>query len=312
MNYPRIFERVYLNPVCVTAERFASIHAYLLPRLKGNGQIEVASLQSERPTRSPYDGKRAQRAAPLVNWDGKMIDPNFYSVPTAGVAVIPIYGALAKNLTAFEESCGGGTDINGPIEALRQAMAAPDIKRIILDFDSPGGEVTNIPEFAAAVAAANKTKPVTAFTDAAMCSAAYWLGSQAGEIVATQSATLGSVGTYLAWLDESVRMSLEGVTLQFFAAGKHKGIGLPGRPLSADDKALLQARVDTVNGWFLAAVQSGRAKALGVSGMTSRVIDPQYLEGQSFTGDDALMAGLADRLVNSFDEIVSPLAVAMR
>jgi ClpP class serine protease len=311
MNYPRIFERVYLSPVCVTAERFASIHAYLLPRITGKAPLEIhASANDFKPrnTRSPYSGKRAQRAQPVVDAYGNIIDPRFYTSPRAGVAVIPIYGALAKNLSAYEEDCGGGTDINGPIEALRQAVAAPDITRIALDMDSPGGEVTNIPEFAAAIAAAAKVKRVEGFTDAGSCSACYWLASQCSAFYCTPSSTVGSVGTYLAWLDESVRMQMEGVSLQLFAAGKHKGLGLPGRPLTAEDRALLQGRVDRINAWFLSAVQSGRARALGVAEMAAQVIDPSCLEGQTFSGEQAVENGMADGLVSSWDEFIDRLA----
>ena len=60
-----------------------------------------------------------------------------------------------------------------------------------------------------------------------MCSAAYWIGSQATELYATGSAYVGSIGTYLAWLDPSIQMQMNGLQLQLFSAGKFKGIGLP-------------------------------------------------------------------------------------
>ncbi|HSV73473.1 MAG TPA: S49 family peptidase [Chthonomonadales bacterium] len=313
MNYPRIFERVYLNPVCVSAERFASIHAFLLPRLTGKAPLELHAAGqdfNQRKTRSPYNAKRSQRAAPVVNpMTGAIIDPRFYTSPMPGVAVVPVYGVLAKNLSAWEEDCGGGTDINAPMEALRQALAAPEIQKIALDMDSPGGEVTGIPEFASAIAAAAQVKRVEAFTDAGACSACYWLASQCSAFHVTRSSTVGSVGTYLAWLDESIKMELEGVALQLFAAGKHKGIGLPGRPLSTDDRALLQARVDRINGWFTSSVQHGRAQALCVADI-AEVIDPACLEGQTFSGEQAIENGMADSIVSGWDEFLERFAAA--
>ncbi len=302
MNYPRIFERVYCQPVCITAARFASIHSFLLPRFAGTAPLEInvqAALpgaQPAPPTQSPFNAKRRQKAGPKMGWQGDsyvVLDPRFYTEAAPGVAVVPIYGILGKNLSDWEESCGGGTDINAPAEALRQAMNAPDIRSIILDIDSPGGESTGIPEFGKLVRAAAAIKPVYAFTDAGMCSAAYWIGSQASEVYSTGSAYVGSIGTYLAWLDPSVKMELEGIKLQLFAEGKHKGIGLPGRPLSADDEALLRARVKQVNDSFQAAVTGARPQ-----------IQPQTMEGQTFTGQEMQRAGLIDGLVDGFDDLL--------
>jgi signal peptide peptidase SppA len=296
MNYPRIFERVYLQPLCIAPQRFASIHAFLLPRLKGTAPLEIhAAAGPARPARSPYSAKRAQRAAPTVHpMTGEILDDRFYVQAKPGVAVVPIYGALAKNLSAWEEECGGGTDLNAIQHAFNQAIAHDEIHTIILDIDSPGGEVTGIPELASAIAAA--PKPVLAFTDASMASAAYWLGAAASAIVATPSARLGSIGVYMAWLDERVRMELEGITLQFFAAGKHKGIGLPGRELTAEDRALLQAGVDATYAEFTGFVRARRGE-----------VADETMQGQMFTGPEAQARHLVNTTVQSFDELLASL-----
>lgn len=301
MNYPRLFERVYLQPLCLAPARFASIHAFLLPRLRGESPALLASSAAvTRPVRSPYSAKRAQRCAPLVDpMSGAILDDRFYTVAAPGIAIVPIYGALAKNLSAWEEECGGGTDTNAIIHAFDQAEAAADIHTIILDIDSPGGEVTNIPEMAVRIAASEKS--VIAFTDAAMCSAAMWLGSAAGAIFATPSATVGSIGVYLAWLDETIRLELEGIKLQLFAAGRHKGIGLPGRVLTDEDKALLQSGVDTIYTQFTGFVRE-RAALRGAT------IADDDMQGQTFTGSDAATRGLVSANVNSFEELLASLA----
>ena len=291
MSYHRIFERVYLSPLCISPSRFASIHAFLLPRLRGEGGLEVQA-GSPRPVKNPYNGKRAQKAGPGMNADGT-IDPRFYREPIPGLAVIPVYGALAKNLSAWEEDCGGGTDINAIAEAVRQVSEADDIRAVLFDFDSPGGEVTGIPELAAQIKALGDKKFTCAFTDATLGSAAYWLASQCNEIYGTRSANIGSIGTYLAWLDETVAMQLQGVTLQLFAEGAHKGIGLPGRPLTQDDRVLLQSRVSEINGWFTGAVTAARP---GITDAT--------MQGQTFSGLESLSANLIDGIVSSFDEVL--------
>jgi signal peptide peptidase SppA len=297
INYPLIFERVYMKPLCLHAARFQAIHAFLLPRLAGKAPLEIHVgspdvRTSPPPNKSIYSGKRRQKAGPTMDARGNF-DSRFFTEAKPGVAVVPVYGALAKNLSDFEESCGGGTDINAIQEALRQATADDSISTILLDFDSPGGEVTNIPEFGHQVRAAATVKPVYAFTDAMMASAAYWLGSQATEVYATPSSSVGSIGTYLAWLDETVKMQLEGIKLQLFAEGEHKGMGLPGRPLTAKDTALLQNRVKTINDQFKATVRSTRGD-----------VSDDTMQGQTFSGTEAEQNGLVDGLVNSFDELL--------
>lgn len=294
MSYPRIFERVYLQPLCLSLQRFASIHTFLLPRMKGTAPLEIQpAADSSRPHFSRFSGRRAQRVGPFRKADGT-IDDRFYTEAKPGIAVIPIYGALAKNLSAWEEDCGGGTDLNPLQHAFAQAVAAPDIRAIVLDIDSPGGEVTNIPEFAATIAAS--PKPVIAFTDATMASAAYWLGAAASAVFATPSATVGSIGVYLAWLDESVRMEMEGIALQFFSAGEHKGIGLPGRTLTEKDRTLLQSRVDAIYADFTGFVRGRRGE-----------VASDTMQGQTFTGTEAAQRNLVNTTVQSFDELIASL-----
>jgi ClpP class serine protease len=313
MNYPRIYERVYCQPLCVTRARFLSIHNVLYPRLRSGTNLEIALADPAappdprpKPTVNPYNGKRKQTASPGQAWDPVkgtwVLDERLYTVPAPGIACVPVYGVLAKNLSSFEEMCGGGTDTNPIGYAIAQALAAPDIAALILDFDSPGGEVTGIPELAALIGSA--TKPTYGFTDASACSAAYWLMSACNECFCTQSAVIGSIGTYLAWLDETVAMQLAGLKLELFAQGDHKGMGLPGRPLTDDDRTLLQAKVDEVNGWFTSAVMDARPQ------VGARMAD-DTMEGQTFSGPEALQRGLVDGLVSDFNELVSLVSATL-
>jgi signal peptide peptidase SppA len=304
MNYPLIYQKVYCEPLCIEDAAFYSVHAVLWPRIaQGRDMRKIEPLSAEgeakqKPTKSPYNGKRASRAAPKVNyWTGEVLDSRFYYTVEGKpeVAVVPVYGILAKNASWVEEVCHGITDINAIQHALHQAMSSKEVKTIVLDIASPGGQVTGIRELAGMVRSATQQrgKRVYAFCDERMCSAAYWIGSQADEIYNTPTATVGSIGTYLAWLDESVKMQLEGVRLEFFGEGKHKGMGLPGKPLSQEDRELLQARVREINGWFKGEV-SGRRKK----------VSDETMQGQVFTGESSPGLGLTDGLVNTWEEFL--------
>jgi ClpP class serine protease len=77
--------------------------------------------------------------------------------------------------------------------SLAQAAANPDVAAIVLDVNSPGGTYAGTPETANAVRAA-AAKPVIAVVDTLCASAAYFIASQAGEVVVTPSGEVGSIG----------------------------------------------------------------------------------------------------------------------
>lgn len=295
MNYPRIFERMYCNPLLITAERFYAAHQVLIPRIRGgsDSSFEAAMLDvNAAVTTQDYYGKRAQRCTPTASAQG--FDPRLYTFAKEGVAVIPVYGVLAKNLSAFEESCGGGTDISPIAHALSQAAADPDVAKIVLDIDSPGGEVTGIPELGARIRSVAAEKPVIAFSDATTASAAYWVASQADEFYVTPSSRQGSIGVYAAWLDETVALEMRGLRLELFAAGKHKAMGSPGRGLTDEERDMMQAGVDAIYADFTAAVLSRRP---GVAAST--------MQGQMFRAPESVRLSLADGIVEDWESFVS-------
>lgn len=301
MNYPRIFERVYGSPLLITRERFLSIHQVLLPRMANgaDSSFEAAMMEgSASPGRSNTNisGRRAQRCAPSIDeWSGEVLDERLFTFAKPGVAVVPIYGVLAKNLSAYEESCGGGTDVNPIGFALNQAEADSAVKKIVLDIDSPGGEVTGIPELGNRIREISKAgKPVIAFSDALTASGAQWLGSSAIESYATSSSRHGSIGVYSAWLDETVALQMRGLRLKLFTAGKHKAAGAPFRGLTEEEEAMIQANVTRIHEEFRAAVRIQRPGVTDAS-----------MEGQVFDAGEALKRGLIDGIVGDWEEFLA-------
>lgn len=301
-QYPLLYQAVYCEPLCIERGAFHSIHAALWPRFANGQGMDVAdafAAENAKPKISAWSGRRPTTVGPKTE-GGRIVDERFFYTleNRPEVAVVPIYGILAKNASWMEQVCYGITDINGIAHAIDQAARAKDIKTLVLDLATPGGQVTGIREMGAQIRAVTQQrgKTVYAFTDERCCSAGYWLASQADEIYGTPSATIGSIGTYLAWLDESVKMQLEGVRLEFFGAGKHKGMGLPGKPLSQEDRALLQDRVMEINDWFTRAVTAARPR-----------ISDETMQGQVFSGEQSVGAHLVDGLVNGWSEFLSLL-----
>ena len=157
-----------------------------------------------------------------------------------GIGTVSIEGPILRKPDIFARVLMGATDSAEIGAALREASQRDDIKAVFLDIDSPGGTVAGTPELAAAVASINERKPVYAFSSGLMCSAAYWIASQARAIYATPSARVGSIGVVQAVIDNTAALDARGIKVEVFAVGKYKAMGAPGTPLTDDHRELIQ------------------------------------------------------------------------
>jgi signal peptide peptidase SppA len=216
------------------------------------------------------------------------------------VAVIPMRGVIAHRMSGMEAS-SGGTSAEGIARDLRQAMADSSVGTILLDVDSPGGTVPGIQELAGELFEMRErgTKRIVAQVNSLAASAAYWLASQADEIVSLPSGTAGSIGVFSVHQDLSKALENEGINVTLISAGKYKVAGNPFEPLSDDERAVIQARVDTAYGQFVKDVARGR-------GVSASAVRSGYGEGRALAAKDALKAGLIDRIA-TMDETIGRL-----
>jgi capsid assembly protease len=200
------------------------------------------------------------------------------------VAVIPIQGVLTKDGPAWY-----GSNYDNISRAVEDAAANPDVKHIVLAVDSPGGEVTGLPETAALVAQAAKVKPVTAVVDGMSASAAYYLTSQANNIVLTPSGEVGSVGVRMMHVDFSKALENDGIAVTELYSGDFKTEWSPYKPLSEEAKADMLPRLQAVHQDFINAVQAGRGARL-----SQDIQDRRLGEGRMLSSKDALAHGMVD------------------
>lgn len=223
------------------------------------------------------------------------------SAKRGAVAVIPLRGVIAHRMGGMDEA-SGGMSAERFTAMLRTAVADESIGTIVLDVDSPGGTIPGVPEAADAVFQARESKRVVAVANSMMASAAYWIASQAHEIVAIPSAldrSIGSIGAFVAHQDLSAHLEKEGVKVTLIKAGKHKADGNPFEPLSDEAKAHIQASVDEAYDRFVKAVARGR-------GVSATDVRGGYGEGRALSAGDAKAAGLIDRIA-TFEDTVSRL-----
>ena len=273
-SYPRFAAKLFRSPLIVEESVRQGLEVALLQHM-GIAKAGIFDMEEmDREKREPFERY-------------------------GSVAVIPIYGVLDKKLSAIEAFCFGGCDLEVVDDALAQAEADPTISRVVLDVYSPGGSVTGVPETAARIA--NMAKEVHAYVSCQACSGAQWIISQCDVIAAAPSAQVGSIGVYMALLDETRALEMEGYSVNLIKSGDFKAAGASFKPLTTEERALFQGECDEIHAEFMAAVNVNRSVAL------------ETMQGQSFSGKEGAKRGLVDKLTNqSLDEYVSDLITAKR
>jgi len=208
----------------------------------------------------------------------------------ASAAVIPIHGVITQR-SSFWSWLFGGASIDLLRNALREVLADPVVSAVIFDIDSPGGSVDGLTEFAKELRSyrAAGDKPIVAVVDPLAASAAYWIASQANEIVVTPSGEVGSIGIYAAHEDDSAAFEMMGVKITLISAGEYKTEGNPFEPLGDDARAAMQEQVDTFYAMFLSDVALGR-------GVSVDAVASGFGEGRTLLAKKALQAGMVDRI----------------
>lgn len=217
------------------------------------------------------------------------------------VAVIPLRGVITPSPSFLSMLFGfGGGGLLSFRQMLREAMGSADIGSVIIDVDSPGGLIDLIPETAAEIRAARGTKPIVAVANTTAASAAYWLASQADEVVVTPSGEVGSIGVFMRHDDLSGMNEQLGIKTTLISAGKYKTELNPWEPLSDDAKAAAQQKVDELYAMFVTDVAAGR-------GVSAAKVRAGFGEGRMVLADDAVTEGMADR-VETLEQTVTRLA----
>ena len=99
-----------------------------------------------------------------------------------GIAVIPVSGTLVHKLGSLRPY-SGMTGYDGIRQNLLMAVADPDVKGILFDIDSPGGEVAGCFDLVDTIYKARGTKPIWAIVDEMSYSAGYAIASAAERVI---------------------------------------------------------------------------------------------------------------------------------
>jgi signal peptide peptidase SppA len=166
------------------------------------------------------------------------------------------------------------------------AATDPQVRGILLRFDSYGGEANGAWDVASLIEETARMKPVWASVDDWALSAGYLLASATDRIWVTRTGGVGSVGIIAMHLDQSGWDAANGLRYTTIFAGDRKNDFNPHEPLSDGARSVLAAEVDRLYGMFVDAVARRRSlSAAAVRGTQAGIL----------YGEDSVAQGLADR-----------------
>lgn len=201
-----------------------------------------------------------------------------------GIAIIPVSGTL---INRFGQSYSFVTGYNFIRRQVALALADEDVKGIVADINSYGGEAAGCFEASAEIFAARGKKPMIAVIDSNCYSAAYAMATAFDKIVCTPSGGAGSIGVVAMHVDMSKMLKDWGLEISFIHFGDHKVDGNPYEPLPEAVKADIQKGVNRSGEAFVELV----AKQRNIDAKTVR--DTQ---ARTYRADDALALGLIDAI----------------
>lgn len=218
--------------------------------------------------------------------------------PTNGsIAIIPVYGVLAPRLNMMTEM-SGGTTFEKLTAQVNECVANKAIKTIVLDVDSPGGNVAGATEFAKVLLKARTKKPIIGQVQFTGASAAYWALACCTAIHAAPSAVVGSIGVYTSHDDLSEALKMEGIKRTYLSAGDGKVDGNEAEPLSDEAAGRIKALIDDAYGLMVNDIVKGRGQ-----GMTPERVRNEW-KAYLYPARDAMSLGLVDKIA-TLDETLA-------
>ena len=201
-------------------------------------------------------------------------DAESFETDSGDVAVLEIKGVIE--------------DPKDTLKSLRELEDKKSIKALVVRIDSPGGAVAPSQEIYEAVKALRKTKKVVCSLGDLAASGGYYIAAACEKIVANPGTLTGSIGVIMQFMNTKELYTWAKLDPFVLKAGKYKDVGSPLRPMTEEERALLQNMLDDVHKQFKDTVTEGR-------GFKPGYIDT-YGDGRIFTGLQAKELGFVDEL----------------
>lgn len=213
------------------------------------------------------------------------------------VAVIRIEGPITGGASAEGFLDGGGSAASEDLmRQLREARKDPQAKAVLLRINSPGGSTGATQEIAEELDKLRSAgKPIVVSMGDMCASAGYWLASKGNYIFASPATITGSIGVYMDYNNVQDLMDKLGVKNDKIKSGAHKDILSMYRPMTGEERAMIQTMVDDIYTQFVQTVADGRKM--------DEVKVREIADGRILTGKQAQDLGLVDAMGNYYDAL---------
>jgi len=194
------------------------------------------------------------------------------------------------------EVVGGIEESEPAVDQLDRMERDSSVRAVVVRLDSPGGGVAASQEIYEAVRRVRDAgKPVVASLGGVAASGAYYVACAADSIVSNPGTLTGSIGVIMTFPNTEELFRKVGLRFDVVKTGKFKDIGSMSRPMTDDERRLLEEVLGNVYEQFVDAISEGR-------GLERAEILP-LADGRIFSGDQALEYGFVDRMGDLNDSI---------
>lgn len=205
------------------------------------------------------------------------------------VAIIPVYGLLTKR-TEFFAPIFGTTSYEETYDAICRAQEDDAVDSILLDIDSPGGEVGGLFDLVDFIYKSRGIKPIFSFANDRAFSAAYAIASATSKIFVNRTSGVGSVGVIATHVDVSEADKKEGMKFTTVFAGSKKNNLSPHEPISSAAYQELQNEVNRLYEIFVETVARNRNLS---------VEQVKATQAGTYFAENAIEVGFADELIDN-------------
>ena len=204
---------------------------------------------------------------------------------TDKIAVITMRGLISSSLP------GTVTDsmVDDMRAALQQGRDDSRVKAIVLEIDSPGGEVTASDAIYSALVKVRARKPVVIYMDSLAASGGYYVSCGGKFLMASETTITGSIGVIIQTLNYEQLFNKVGLASVVFKSGKFKDMLNGARPITPEERELVQSFIMKTYDKFLGIVSKER-------NLPADLLRNTIADGRILSGKDAFEHKLIDGL----------------
>ena len=205
------------------------------------------------------------------------------------IAVIDVRGIIASGEDAFSGNVADPKQIRTRI---RRAAADPKVRAMIVNLNTPGGEVVASDEIYAEIKRfrLQTGKPAVAMMNTMAASGGYYVAAACSPIVANKLTLTGSIGVIISACNYRGLFEKLGLQTEVYTSGKMKDMLNGARVRTPEEVAVVRNLVNNTYEEFIRIVAESRRIP------AEKIRNSEIGDGRIFDGGQAKKLGLVDTL----------------